>query len=232
MDFIIEGIKESIFLIFSFDKEVYQVIFLSLYVSGISVLISTIISLPIGIITGISKFKGKKLFSRILFTFMGLPPVVVGLIVFLSIARRGPLGEFQLKFTPTAMIIAQTLLITPIIMGNIFNSFKNNGNEIMMSAKTLGANKLHTMWILIKELKPFILIAVVTGFGRAISEVGAVLLVGGNIEGKTRVMTTYISMNTSMGNYSKSIAMAIILILLAFIINSILYKFVIGESDD
>lgn len=226
-----DGLIEAIRLIMSGDVEVYGVILLSLYVSSISVLISTLISVPIGIVTGLKRFKGKELFSRILFTLMGMPPVVVGLVVFIAISRSGPLGDLKLMWTPKAMIIAQTLLVTPIIMGNIFNNVSEHGNEILLSCKTLGAGKIYTLIILVKELRNYMLIAVVTGFGRAISEVGAIMLVGGNIEGKTRAMTTYIVMNTRMGIYSKSIAMGLVLILLAFIINSILYKYVFNDNS-
>ncbi len=232
MAHIFNGLKEAFQLIFSGDKEIYQIILLSLYVSSISVFIATAISVPIGIMTGLKKFRGRKLFSKILFTLMGMPPVVMGLIVAIMISRQGPLGEFRLMYSSTAMIIAQTLLVIPIIMGNIFNSTKIHGNEILLSLKTLGASKLDSIIILIKELKKYILIAVITGFGRAISEVGAIMLVGGNIKGKTRAMTTFIAMNNGMGNFSKSIAMGLVLIILAFVINSTLYKFVLGDNND
>lgn len=232
MTHILNGFIEGFKLIISGDMEMYKVIFLSLFVSSFSVFIATLISLPVGIITGLKEFKGKKIFSRILFTLMGVPPVVVGLFVAIIIARRGPLGELQLMFTPTAMVVAQTLLVIPIVMGNIFNNVNVHGREILLSCRTLGAGKFYTLWILVKELKNYILIAVVTGFGRAISEVGAIMLVGGNIKGKTRAMTTFIAMNNSMGNYSQSIAMGIVLILLAFMINSILYRFILGDKHD
>jgi|LGVF01.2.fsa_nt_gb tungstate transport system permease protein len=231
MDNIINGILEAVQLIFSGNIEVYEVIGTSLVVSLTSVLIATIISLPIGIYLGLKSFKGKGLFTRVLFTLMGIPPVVMGLTVFLFIARSGPFGHLKIYYTVTAMIIAQTLLILPIIMGNIYNSSRSHGEIIKQSCKTLGASRVQTLFILIKELRGYILIAVATGFGRAISEVGAVYLVGGNMVHKTRVMTTYITMNTSMGNYSKSIAMAIILLTLAFIVNGFIYKY-IGDTDD
>ena len=227
----LNGLKEAVQLIFSGNIEVYEVIGTSLMVSLTSVLIATIISLPIGIYLGLKTFKGKGLFTRVLYTLMGIPPVVMGLFVFLYIARSGPFGHLRIYYTVTAMIIAQTLLILPIIMGNIFNSAKAHGEIIKQSCKTLGASKIQTLFILIKELRGYILIAVATGFGRAISEVGAVYLVGGNIVGKTRVMTTFITMNTSMGDYSKSIAMAIILLTIAFVVNGFIYKY-IGDSDD
>lgn len=231
MDYIVSGFIKGIELIFSGDPEVYQVIGLSLVVSFTSVLLASFIGIPLGIYLGLKKFKGKKLFGLIISTFMGIPPVVLGLMVFLFLARRGPLGQWRLNFTVAGMIIAQTLLVLPIIMGNIFNSAKTYGGIIKMSCRTLGAGRLQTLYVLIKEMRVYILIAVITGFGRAISEVGAVALVGGNILGRTRVMTTYIMLNTSMGNYESSIAMGIVLLTLAFIVNGVIYK-VIGGNDD
>lgn len=160
---------------------------------------------------------------------MSLPPVVVGLVVAVLLSRKGPFGHYGLLFTPTAMIIAQTVLITPIIMGIIFNNAKDRGTAIEQICKTLGGNKWDTLILLIKEMRINVLIAVVTGLGRAISEVGAVMLVGGNIKGHTRVMTTFIAMNNGMGNYSTALAMGIVLLLISFLINSILYSYVIGD---
>lgn len=232
MDYILDGIKEGFLLIISGDMEVYRIIALSLYVSITSVIIATLISLPIGIITGLKEFRGKQLFARFLYTFMGMPPVVLGLIVFMFISRRGPLGQLELIYTPTAMIIAQTLLVIPIIMGNIFNSSKAHGQEIKLSCKTLGAGKVYTLWVLIQELRGYILIAVVTGFGRATSEVGAIMLVGGNIRGKTRAMTTYIAMNNGMGNIATSMAMGMVLLTIAFVVNGLIHKTVMGAQND
>ena len=155
---------------------------------------------------------------------MSLPPVVVGLIVAILISRRGPLGEHELLFTSTAMISAQTLLVTPIIIGIVFNSTKEKGPVILEVSKTLGGNPLDTLILLFREMKKTIFVSIVTGFGRAISEVGAVMIVGGNIKNHTRVMTSFIAMNNSMGNYSMSIAMGLVLLSISFITNSILYN--------
>lgn len=229
MGYIVDGLKEAFKLLLSLDKEIYSIIFLSMFVSFTSTIISTFIGTPIGLFLALKNFKFKKLFTRLLYTLMSLPPVVVGLVVAITISRRGPLGHLGLLFTPTAMIIAQTLLVTPIITGIIFNNTKVHGHEIKQICKTLGGNRWDTFILLIKEMRIGILIAVVTGLGRAISEVGAVMLVGGNILGHTRVMTTFIAMNNSMGNYSMSIAMGIVLLLISFIVNSILYKYVVGD---
>lgn len=229
MGYIMDGLKEAFKLLLSFDREIYLIISLSIFVSFTSTMIASFIGTPIGLFLAIKKFRFKKVFTRFLYTFMSLPPVVVGLVVAVLISRRGPLGQFGLLFTPTAMIIAQTLLVTPIITGIIFNHAKEQGPEIRQICKTLGGNRWDTLILLIKEMRITILIAVVTGFGRAISEVGAVMLVGGNILGHTRVMTTFIAMNNSMGNYSMSIAMGIVLLIISFIVNSILYKYVVGD---
>jgi tungstate transport system permease protein len=229
MEYLMDGLKEAFKLLIAFDKEIYSIIILSIFVSLTSTLISSILGTPIGLYLGIKQFKLKKYFTRFLYTSMSLPPVVVGLVVAVLLSRKGPLGQYGLLFTPTAMIIAQTVLITPIIMGIVFNSAKERGTTIEQVCKTLGGNKIDTLILLIKEMRINVLIAIVTGLGRAISEVGAVMLVGGNIKGHTRVMTTFIAMNNGMGNYSTAIAMGIVLLLISFLINSILYRYVIGD---
>ena len=161
---------------------------------------------------------------------MSLPPVVVGLTVSLILSRRGPLGSLGLMYTVIAMIIAQTCLVIPIITGNVFNYAKKHGLNIYEVAKTLGGNPWNSFVLLIKELKYVILIAIVSGLGRAISEVGAIMIVGGNIKNHTRVMTTYIAMSNSMGEYEKAIAMGIILLLISFGLNSVLYKYSAGDN--
>ncbi|KAB3525736.1 ABC transporter permease [Alkaliphilus serpentinus] len=226
---IYEGIIKSIELLLSLDGEIYRIILLSLYVSLTSTLISALIAIPVGIVMGIKKFPFKQGMIRVLYTFMGLPPVIVGLVVYLFIRRSGPLGNLELIFTSAAMIIAQTLLVTPIITGLVYNGTKEGGEKIKNLAKTLGANKTQTMILLIKELRISIFAAMVSGYGRAVSEVGAVMIVGGNIRHHTRVMTTTIAMNHSMGQTDMAIAIGIVLLILSFIVNSLLYRFQQGE---
>ena len=221
---IVEGIKNAINLLLSFDKEIYSVVGLSLYVSLTSTLISSFLAIPFGILLGIKSFRGKKIVVRFIYTMMSLPPVIVGLVVFLLISRNGPLGHLGIVFTPTAMIVAQICLVTPIIIGIVYNGAKEKGEEIQNLAYTLGANKIQTLILLIRELRVHLFSAIVTGYGRAISEVGAVMIVGGNIKGHTRVMTTTIAMLKSMGDYETAIAIGIVLLLISFIINSILYR--------
>ena len=232
MDYILNGFVEAFRLIFSFDPEIIQIVFLSLYVSFSSTLYATLIGIPLGILLGINDFKGKRIVSRLLYTFMSFPPVIIGLFTALFLARSGPFGELQLMYTPTAMIIAQTILVTPVITGIIFNQAGTSGYEVVQTGKTLGAQKWNILILLILELKSVIMIALVTGFGRAISEVGAVMIVGGNIRGFTRVMTTFIAMNNNMGQYSISIAMGLILMTISFATNSILYHFIIGDQNE
>lgn len=232
MTYILEGIKEAVKLLFSLNKEVYSIILLSIGVSFTATIISLIVGIPVGIYTALKNFRLKKIYTRFLNTAMSIPPVVIGLLVSIALSRRGPLGNLELLYTPTSMIVAQILLVTPIITGIIFNNIKSYGNEIKSLCITLGGNKFDILILLIREVKMDMFIAMVTGFGRAISEVGAVMLVGGNIKGHTRVMTTYISMNNGMGDYSASIAMGIVLLGISFIVNSLLYRYVQGDQDE
>lgn len=225
MDYIQEGFKEAIKLLISFDREIYGIISLSLLVSTTATLISSLICIPLGVQLGIKDFKGKKAFSRLLYTFMSIPSVIVGLVVAIILSRRGPFGRFDLLYTPKAMIIAQTLLVTPLILGLTFSLSKNRGKEIERVGKTLGGNGMDIILLTIRELKLDLLINIVTAFSRAISEVGAVMIVGGNIKNRTRVITTTISMMNSMGDYPMAIALGIVLLLISFVINSIIYVY-------
>lgn len=225
MDYIIEGFKEALKLLIGFDKEVYHIIFLSLLVSSTSTLIASFISIPLGVCLGVKKFKGKKIFSRILYTLMSTPSVIVGLVVALLLSRRGPLGFLQLLYTPSAMIIAQTLLVIPLCLGLTYNLSKNRGKEIERIGITLGSTPLQINFLIIRELKIDLFINVVTTFSRAISEVGAVMIVGGNIKGITRVITTSIAMFNSMGNYPTAIALGLVLLVISFLVNSLVYSY-------
>ena len=225
MDVISAGIAQAFRLILSGDPEIVGIIGLSLFVSFSSVIISTCLGMPAGILLGTHSFRGKGVLLRIIYTFMSLPPVIAGLTVFLILMRRGPLGHLQLNYTPTAMIIAQICLVTPIIIGLTYNLVRDKAPVVNRLGITLGAGRLEIMFLMIREMRIGLTAAVVSGFGRAISEVGAVMIVGGNIKGKTRVMTTYITELKSMGDYSRAIAIGIVLLIIAFSINAILYNF-------
>lgn len=206
-------------------NDIFPVISMSLFVSLSSTLTASIFGLAMGIPVGLKDFKFKRHIMRVANTLMGLPPVLMGLLVYLLLSRKGPLGQFELLFTPTAMIIAQTLLVFPIVFALTASSISKTGKEVERTCYSLGAGKFDTALLVIKESRIQILSHITAGFGRAISEVGAVMMVGGNIKGFTRVMTTYISLETGKGNYDEAILIGIILLMISFFVNSILYRF-------
>lgn len=211
---------KAIELLTSFDPELYGIIFLSLKVSAIAVAISSIIAIPIGIAISIGKFFGKNLLINIINTFMGIPPVVAGLVVYILLSNKmGIFHTIRLLFTPTAMIIAQVLLAVPIIMGLTIVAVRSIYSNIRKTAVSMGASYTQIVWIVIKEARYAIGAAVITGFGRLMAEVGAVMMVGGNIRYKTRVMTTAIALQKGMGEFQIALALGIILLLISFIIN-------------
>ncbi|MDD2574353.1 MAG: ABC transporter permease [Firmicutes bacterium] len=224
MENILQGFQGALSLIFSGNREVYSIIGLSLSVSFISVVISMVISVPAGIVIGMKEFPLRKAVIMIINTLMGLPPVIAGLFVYLFLSRSGPLGYLGILHSPKAMIIAQVLLIVPIITGITMAAVKDRGTLVKNTAYTLGAERMQMLWILIKEFRTSIGSSLIAGYGRAISEVGAVMLVGGNIKGYTRVMTTAIVLETNMGNFDQAIAIGIVLLILFFLINIILQR--------
>ncbi|WFA08185.1 ABC transporter permease [Tissierella sp. Yu-01] len=225
MDYILQGFSEALKLLISFDSEVFKIIILSLFVSTTAAILASFVFIPVGIYFGLKNFKGKRMVSRIIYTSMSVPSVIVGLVVAILLSRRGPLGYLDLMYTPKAMIIAQTLLVIPLILGLTYNLAKNRGAIIDKVAFTLGGSKIDSIILIIRELKVDILVNIATAFSRAISEVGAVMIVGGNIKGHTRVITTTISMMNSMGDYPMAIALGIILIIISFGINSFIYSY-------
>ncbi len=222
MDIIWEGIKKAIVLIFSGDKEVYETLFLTIRVSGTAVVFSMLLGMPTGLVIGLNKFPGKRFITAIINTGMGIPPVAAGLLVALFIWRSGPFGSLKLMYTPTAMVIAQVIIASPIIAGITLASVQQINPKLKYQALSLGANRLQTMWILVKEAKLPALAAVMAGFGGVISEVGAVIIVGGNIKGETRVLTTATIQMVRMGRFDVAIALVAILLVLIFGVNLIL----------
>jgi tungstate transport system permease protein len=206
-------------MIVSLDPEIIDIAFLSLKVSGVSTLLAALVGIPLGTFITLNDFPFKGLVKNVIFTLMGLPPVVAGLFVFLMVSRAGPLGTFGILFTPTAMIVAQFLLITPIIIGLSITATRAVDKSIMDTAVSLGADQMHQALILLNEARQALLVAVLAGFGRAIAEVGAVMIVGGDIRWTTRVLTTSIVLTTRKGEYDMAIALGIILLLLSFVIN-------------
>jgi len=222
MDLILEGIKKAFWLLITFDPEVMKITFLSLEVSGSATLVSLMIGISTGVVVALSEFPGKRIAVSLINTGMGLPPVVVGLFVTIFLWRNGPLGFLGVLYTPTAMILAQAVIATPIVMGITLAAIQQLPKKLQLQILSLGATRLQMVWILIKEAKLPLLAAVMAGFGGVISEVGASIMVGGNIKGYSRVLTTATVMETSRGNFDIAIALGIILLLLAYFINLIL----------
>ena len=222
MDLILEGIKKAFWLLITFDPEVFSITFLSLQVSGSATLISLFFGISVGTTVALTRFRGRRIAVSLINTGMGLPPVVVGLFVTIFLWRNGPLGFFEMLYTPTAMILAQTVIATPIVMGITLAAMQQLPAKLRLQILALGATRLQMVWILIKEARLPLLAAVMAGFGGVISEVGASIMVGGNIKGYSRVLTTATVMETSRGNFDVAIALGIILLLFAYLINLIL----------
>ncbi|MDS1029970.1 ABC transporter permease [Bacillota bacterium LX-D] len=200
-----------------------QIIFLSLYVSVVSTLIASILGILLGIPFAMKNTPVKQLVIKITNSLMSTPPVLIGLVVYLVLSRRGPLGALELLFTPEAMIIAQTLLIFPLIFGLVISSVDKNILKIRKTCLALNANESDILKIVLRENKLQLITAVTVGFGRAISEVGAAMLVGGNIKGFTRIMTTYIALETGKGEFQNAIFIGIVLLIISFAVNSFLH---------
>jgi tungstate transport system permease protein len=222
VDLIIEGVRKAFYLLVTFDPEVMGITLLSLEVSGIATLISLLIGISTGVAIALARFPGKKIVVSLVNTGMGLPPVVVGLFVTIFLWRNGPFGFLGVLYTPTAMIIAQAVIATPIVMGITLAAIQQLPQKLRLQILALGATRLQMFWILIKEARLPLLAAVMAGFGGVISEVGASIMVGGNIKGYSRVLTTATVMETSRGNFDVAIALSIILLLLAYFVNLVL----------
>ncbi|MGC9976926.1 MAG: ABC transporter permease [Syntrophales bacterium] len=224
MDIIVEGIKRAFILLFTLDPEVLGITWLSLMVSGTATFISLFIGISIGTVVALTQFPGKRFVVSLINTGMGLPPVVVGLFVTIFLWRNGPLGFLEILYTPAAIVIAQVIIAAPIVMGITLAAIQQLPKELRLQILALGATRLQMVWIMMKDARLPMLSAVMAGFGGVISEVGASMMVGGNIKGQTRVLTTATVMETNKGNFDIAIALGIILLLLTFIINALLTK--------
>jgi tungstate transport system permease protein len=222
MDLILEGIKKAFWLLITFDPEVMWITLLSIKVSGSATLISLIIGISVGASVALTRFPGRRIAVSLINTGMALPPVVVGLFVTIFLWRNGPLGVLGILYTPLAMIIAQAVIATPIVTGITLAAVQQLPAKLRLQILALGATRLQMLWILVKEAKLLLLAAVMAGFGGVISEVGASIMVGGNIKGYSRVLTTATVMETGRGNFDVAIALSIILLLLAYLINLVL----------
>jgi tungstate transport system permease protein len=222
VDLIVEGIRKAFILLFTLDPEVLSITLLSLAVSGSATLISLVLGLLSGIAIALKEFPGRKFVISTINTGMGLPPVVVGLFVSIFLWRNGPFGFLGILYTPLAMVIAQAIIATPLVMGITVAAIQHLPKNLRYQILALGATRMQMMRLLVREARLPLLAAVMAGFGGVISEVGASIMVGGNIKGYTRVLTTATVMETSRGNFDIAIALGIILLALSFIVNAVL----------
>ena len=225
MEFIVRGLKEAITLIVSGDGAVYFIAFRSLSVSLIAVLLAALPAITLGAWLTFSKFRGRKLAVVLLNSFMAMPPVVVGLVVVLLLARRGPFSSLELLYTVPGMILAQFILALPLIGGLTMSALQSVDPNLRTQLQALGGTDFPVARLLLWEVRGGVLGAVIAAFGRVIAEVGAVIMVGGNIKGATRLLTTSIVLETRQGNYETGIALGLILFFVAFIVNAVLSFF-------
>lgn len=223
MDFLLNSITKALELIISFDPELKGIVLLSLKVSGLAIIIATAIGLIITLILDLGDFWGKNMVVILINTLMGLPPVVAGLVLYLIFSRSGPFGFLNLLYTPAAMVIAQVILAAPIITGFSYAAIVSAGPSLRFTAFTLGATPFQASLKVIRNARYSILASVLAGLGRVMAEVGAVLIVGGNIAGYTRVMTTAIALEADKGDFELAVALGIILLTISFTINGTLF---------
>jgi len=222
MDLLWDGVRGAFRLLIELDPEVWQVVALTLVVSGLATLVSTAIGVAIGSFLALARFPGRRLALALVNTGMGLPPVAVGLLVAVLLWRSGPLGALGLIYTPAAMVIAQAVIALPIVTGFTAAAVQALPAGLRLQVLALGASRWQALWLLLREARLSLLAAVMAGFGAAISEVGASLMVGGNIEGRTRVLTTAIVLETGRGNFDLAIALSLLLLTLVFAVNLLL----------
>lgn len=230
------GLTQAINLLFNPDSALTEIVALSLRVSGIALVFSTLVGVPIGAALGLWRFMGRKLLVAFMYTGMGFPPVVIGLLVYLLLSRSGPLGQLNSPlipnlFTPGAMIIAQTIIAFPLVAGFTMAAVMGVDPQLRQQVESLGATTWQTAWTVVSEARIGVIVAIIAGFGGIISEVGAVMLVGGNIEGRTRVLTTAIVLETRKGNFELAIALGLILLGITFVINALMMRLQ-GRSFD
>lgn len=213
---ILEGLSKAIGMLFSADPELWGIVLLTLRVSGTATALSVALGVPLGAFLALSSFPGRRLLISLINTGMGLPPVVAGLWVSLLLWRYGLLGFLGLMYTSTAMIVAQTALALPVVTGLTLAGVGGLNPKLSLQIQALGASRLQRYWLLIAEARFSVLAAVMAGFGAAVSEVGASMMVGGNILGQTRVLTTATVMEVSKGNFDVALALSLVLLVLAY----------------
>ncbi len=206
------------------DGGLWSILRLSLLVSGTAVVLSVLVGIPLGVWWGLSEFRGKSLLRAVVHTGMALPPVVVGLALYMLLSRSGPAGGLGWLFTPQAMILAQLILALPFVVGITMTSIEAVPAELMLQVRSLGARPGQARWTILAEARRGVLLSIAAAFGRSISEVGAVLIVGGNIEGHTRVLTTAVVLETGKGNFAFALALGAVLLALALAVNLLMLR--------
>ena len=225
MDYIFEGFRNAFTLLVSFDREIISIILVSVKVSTTAIILATSAGVPLGFYVAMKDFRGKRVIITVLNTLMALPTVVIGLFVYSFISRRGQLGQLGLLYTPWAMIIGQTILALPIVSALSLSATQGIDKRVEKTARTLGANGLQAAFIILAEGKFTIIAAIIAGFGRIFAEVGISMMLGGNIRGYTRNITTAIAFETGKGEFALGIALGIILLTIAFSINILFHYF-------
>lgn len=223
MDFLWQAFSHALKLIFNLDRNVMEAVSVSLQVSSLAVLLASLVGIPLGFLVATRRFFGQKLVVTLLNTLMGLPTVAVGLGVYALVSRQGPLGSLDLLFSVPAMTLGQSILVTPIVAALTCSAVASADPRLLVTAQALGASRLQAAWVLIREMRLAVSAAVIAAFGRAVSEVGAAMILGGNIQGFTRTMTTAIALETSKGEFAVALALGLILLTMAFGVNIIFF---------
>ena len=228
---ILDRITEALEMLMSMDREILQIIGVTLRMSFFSTTVSCLIGMPLGVIMTSTSFKGKRTIKKIINTLMGLPPVVAGLIVYLLFTKYGIFGSLGMLFTVEIMVVAQCLLIIPVVISLTSGVCSVNGKSLLETAKGLSFGKIKTMKLFLSQNRIALASVMLTAFGRSIAEVGAVSIVGGNIQWKTRVMTTAIMLETNKGNFEFALALGIVLLIISFAVN-ILASLLTKEGEE
>ena len=219
MELLLEGVRQAVRLLVAGDREIWSILWLSLQVSGSATLISLLIGIPAGTALALTRFPGRGLVVSAVNAGMGLPPVVVGLVVTILLWRSGPFGALEILYTPEAIVLAQTVIAAPIVTGITLAAVQQVPREFRVQLLALGASRVQMVWVVLREARLPMLAAVMAGFGGVISEVGASMMVGGNIKGQTRTLTTAMVLETGKGNFDVAAALSLLLLALVFLVN-------------
>ncbi|MGE5553022.1 MAG: ABC transporter permease [Betaproteobacteria bacterium] len=217
-----EGLVQALKMLVTGDPEVWDITLRTLQISGLATVISVLLGVPVGVVLGLKRFAGRGFAATLVNFGMGLPPVIVGLVTWLCFTRYGPLGFLGLLYTPTAMVTAQAIIAFPLVAGFTMAAIQSLNPRLGLQILALGADRLQYLWLILREARLGLLAAVIAGFGGVISEVGASMMVGGNVKGLTRVLTTAIALEVSKGRFELATALSVILLLLSFAITALL----------